>query len=739
MSGSNRQEVLSADTAPEHNFDIAGVPDSLASVPRWVCWAWQKIGGSWSKIPKQARFPGQNASSTDESTWADFQTATQAASQNGLGIGFVFNGDGLVGVDLDDCREPETGKLSGWAHDVVSHLKTYTEVSPSGTGLKLFIRGELPESFGKKFKRPEGGGAEVFKTGRFFTVTGQKEQGTPDDVRDRPAELTSVMNVFRSWKPERPKPQRVEPVAAANSSDRDSKIRRARAYLAKIPGARSQNSGHDNTFIAAKKLTGFGLSRVDCLELLGEWNLTCVPPWSEQELEHKIDDAMKSESYAIPERPRPEGDLSGVDLSGVLASRNETEGKPEGGSIDLDFRTAGDLIRDYPDLRPPVLEGLLRRGETMNIVAAPKTGKSWLSIGLGLAVTIGAKWLGTCWARPGRVLIIDNELHPETSAHRLPQVAEAMGIELDQYADRLCVLNLRGRLVDLNKLSIQLGTLKPGDFDLIILDAWYRFQPIGSDENSNSDVAGLYNTLDSLAGRIDCAFVAIHHSSKGNQAGKSVTDTGSGAGSQSRAADTHLVMRQHATPDAVSVEAAVRSFKPMKGFCLRWQFPIFILAEDLDPSDLKQDRPKREAARSEDSIEARAQKNNERRERILAAYRNHPEGETVHSLRSEAGLNAKDFEPIFNQLVSDGLIIECEVIRSRRKYPGHKLNPTHHEALVGHPDKNDSVRVSGNVVDLTRTGHTPLGVSSCPSKATMRVLSDDECDGARELFPAQSA
>ena len=113
-----------------------------------------------------------------------------------------------------------------------------------------------------------------------------------------------------------------------------------------------------------------------------------------------------------------------------------------------------------------------------------------------------------------------------------------MGISLDQYADRLCVMNLRGGLIDLKELSLQLSSLNKGDFDLIVLDAWYRFQPIGSDENSNSDVAALYNTLDALASRIDCAFVCIHHSSKGSQAGKSVTDTGSGAGSQSRAAET---------------------------------------------------------------------------------------------------------------------------------------------------------------------------------------------------------
>ena len=57
------------------------------------------------------------------------------------GVGFVFNGDGLGGVDLDACRDPGTGELTSWAQEVVDDFASYTEVSPSGTGLKIFARG----------------------------------------------------------------------------------------------------------------------------------------------------------------------------------------------------------------------------------------------------------------------------------------------------------------------------------------------------------------------------------------------------------------------------------------------------------------------------------------------------------------------------------------------------------------------------------------------------------------------
>ena len=197
----NRQAVLEADSPPVHDINPEGVPGDLTSLARWVCWAWVRDGFKWTKIPKQASQPTRNASSTDPATWSDFPTAVSAAEANGLGIGFVFNGDGLVGIDLDDCREPETGKLLGWAQDIVDHVKTYTEVSPSGTGIKLFLRGELPDGIRKKHQRPDGDGVvEIFSTGRFFTVTGEREYGTPDSVKDRQHALNAIVRMVESWK-----------------------------------------------------------------------------------------------------------------------------------------------------------------------------------------------------------------------------------------------------------------------------------------------------------------------------------------------------------------------------------------------------------------------------------------------------------------------------------------------------------------------------------------------------------
>lgn len=251
----------------------------------------------------------------------------------------------------------------------------------------------------------------------------------------------------------------------------------------------------------------------------------------------------------------------------------------------------GELVAAYPKLRDPVIHGLLRAGETMNVIASPKTGKSWLTLDLAIAVATGRPWLGRYQTESGPVLIIDNELHRETSAHRLPKVAQARGVAMREIAERIFVDNLRGRLQDIFTLAPYFESLEPGRYKVIVLDAFYRFMPAGGDENDNGTMANIYNRIDAFADRLGCCFVLIHHSTKGSQSGKSVTDVGAGAGAQSRATDTHLVLRPHEEDGVVVLDAAVRSWPPIDPTCLRWDFPVWSVDGTLDPGSLKNERP----------------------------------------------------------------------------------------------------------------------------------------------------
>ena len=302
--------------------------------------------------------------------------------------------------------------------------------------------------------------------------------------------------------------------------------------------------------------------------------------------------ALRRQGYG-DEIPEP-ADM-GVDLSQFMLPSVEAQDPPgEVRCAGRTMRSLGELLDESTELRRPVIERLLREGETMNVIAPPKAGKSWLVVDLALSVASGRRWLGEFETARGNVLILDNELHAETSANRVPKVAAARDIPLEEVQDTLYVDNMRGRLTDIFGLGRYFGTIEPGCFKVIVLDAFYRFIPQGTEENDNGAMAAVYNQIDRYADRLNCCFILIHHTTKGNQSGKSVTDVGAGAGSQSRAADSHLILRPHREDDAVVLEAAVRSWPPLPPRVLRWEFPVWQGDETLDPAALRtQGRRKR--------------------------------------------------------------------------------------------------------------------------------------------------
>ncbi|WP_459190901.1 phage NrS-1 polymerase family protein [Halosimplex sp. J119] len=163
------------------------IPETLRERKQWVCWREEERDGKPSKIPVT---PGARgfASSTESETWASFEAALEyTETAHADGVGFVFtDGDPIVGVDLDDCRDPETGDVDDAALDIIERLDSYTEVSPSGTGYHVLITGELPEG------RNRRGSIELYDTARFFTVTGDHVERTPTRVARRQDALVAI-------------------------------------------------------------------------------------------------------------------------------------------------------------------------------------------------------------------------------------------------------------------------------------------------------------------------------------------------------------------------------------------------------------------------------------------------------------------------------------------------------------------------------------------------------------------
>jgi len=158
-------------TTGDHAPIVENIPERLTERPQWVCWRLEERGDKTTKVPYT---PGtlRRASSTDLMTWRTFSEAL-AAYEAGEppydGLGFMFcSADPFAGIDLDDCRDPESGEISPWAEEIISSVKEgYVEISPSGTGIHAIVEGSVRGGGMRKGK------LEMYSRDRFFTITGR--------------------------------------------------------------------------------------------------------------------------------------------------------------------------------------------------------------------------------------------------------------------------------------------------------------------------------------------------------------------------------------------------------------------------------------------------------------------------------------------------------------------------------------------------------------------------------------
>ena len=163
------------------NYD--NIPQELRELKQWVCVAGDR------KVPMQA-LTYAAASSTNPATWSSFEDAVLSVK---LGlhdyIGFVFNDNGIVGIDIDDGYT-EDGSTSTLATDIIGRCWSYTEKSKSGRGFHIFVRGDVP------FKGKNNlAGVEVYKNARFFIMTGEVVLGL-QNIIDNQGALDHIVDVY---------------------------------------------------------------------------------------------------------------------------------------------------------------------------------------------------------------------------------------------------------------------------------------------------------------------------------------------------------------------------------------------------------------------------------------------------------------------------------------------------------------------------------------------------------------
>lgn len=170
----------------------AVAPQELQQLDQWVVWRTEERGGKPTKVPYQP--DGRHAKANDPATWTSFAAAVDAAEAGRFdGVGFMFTADDpYAGIDFDDVLDPDTGEWQPWAADIIGQLDSYTEISPSGTGAKVWVKASIPGPRSRTKKIPKSWGpvgdveVEMYDRERYFTVTGH-QYGTRTTVEPRQA------------------------------------------------------------------------------------------------------------------------------------------------------------------------------------------------------------------------------------------------------------------------------------------------------------------------------------------------------------------------------------------------------------------------------------------------------------------------------------------------------------------------------------------------------------------------
>lgn len=368
---------------------LTDIPEALRGRNQWVIWKYEarKEGEKPTKVPYQSRWPQRKASSKGPGTWSDVETALKNAAKYGFdGIGYVFSSDDpFAGIDFDNILNAD-GSVAPWARPWLAELTTYAEVSPSGKGIKAIVQGKLPGN------GVNAGQLELYDSGRYFAITGQKIEGAPLEPQPVNGALEKLYSHAR---------------ALQEQQAHQLEYARREAYAQgalknEVERVRTAPDGQRNTVLnkAAFSLAGFVASGLldeqEVAEALAD--AASIAGLGAQEIRGTLRSGMK----AGLERPRS--------VPEKKKGLNTSTGEISDGSTDWWAQgiTLADLqVKSFPPLRW-IIEDICPEGVTL-VAAKPKSKKSWIALGLALSVALNRPALGKLAVDPGRVLFLDLE------------------------------------------------------------------------------------------------------------------------------------------------------------------------------------------------------------------------------------------------------------------------------------------------------------------------------------------
>ncbi len=378
------------------------IPTELASLPHWVL--------RQAKIPVQ--LSGAGASSTDPATWTTFPNVKAAYLAGGFdGIGIVLSDDDdLVCWDFDHCLDADGRITDPKIEAYVERLASYTEVSPSGTGLHVFVRGKLPPQ-GRK-----NGPCEVYDSKRYMTVTGRRFPNTPATVNECQAAIDQVhVAIFppvaepeheESKQPTREDAEILRKARGAANSDKLEALLAGGWEDLKYPSASEADA-------ALARLLAFWTQDAAQIERMMRESKLYRDKWDrrgDDYIARTIKRALQrtTEHYAW-ERPRKE-------------SNEETREEPNrDDSQPSPVVTLGlsEFLQFKAPPREPILSPIVCQRDALELYAWRGIGKTWMAVSMAYTIASGGSFLAYEAPKPRRTLYVDGEMPSSEMQKRL--------------------------------------------------------------------------------------------------------------------------------------------------------------------------------------------------------------------------------------------------------------------------------------------------------------------------------
>ena len=537
---------------------IGGIPLALQALDRWVLWRnVQRTGPngkkSWTKVPFTGT--GAHASSTNQATWCSYADAFDAYLLGDYdGFGIVLGGT-LHGIDLDDCRDPDTGDLSELAQETLDKVEGYAEVSPSGTGIKIFTYTNLDGSRTKK-----EAGVELYKERRYFTVTGHVYKGH-NALPEQPQDLGWMFKRF--W--------------------------------GEDLGVRGEGISNDRAFELYKStLEGWGLNRVIDEVLLhldpdvgyGEWL--------------KIGAALHHQGGGDPEWLEAWDNwsaASGKWIVGYCAEKWDTFSQQR--SIGRGAVTLASLLHMTKDKRNLALHSKeLTVYNVQQLLAMPQltwlvkgvipdcgmgvlfgdsgSGKTFISIDLALAISQGLDWQGCRVKKPTGVLYVSAEGGGGMSK-RLKAYSKYHEVDLSDTPMGIVTVGLNLPEGDTDRVIDACARMKERGYPIrfIVMDTLNRTIG-GADENSSQDMGKYIGAINRIGNATGAFTLIVHHS------GKDASKGARGHSSLRAAVDTEMSIKADGPIQVLTITKS-RDGETGKPYAFRREVIQLGLDDDLDP------------------------------------------------------------------------------------------------------------------------------------------------------------